>query len=79
MNALSRGRVSLRSSDPAEPPNLELGYLRHPYDRRVLIEAAKVARRFIYESDLPLEEQLLGPASESEEDVLVSLPLWHLR
>lgn len=72
LNALSRGKVSLRSSDAVEPPNLELGYLQHPYDRRVLIEAVKVARRFIYESDLPLEEQLLGPASGKEDDILVS-------
>ncbi|KAB5516976.1 oxidoreductase [Coniochaeta sp. 2T2.1] len=82
MNALSRGRVSLRSAEADDPPILELGYLDHAFDRRVLVEGCKVARRFVYDSGLPAEEPLLGPKGWEDEEIEQYLresvvPTWH--
>lgn len=35
-----------------------------------------MARKYVYESDFPLEEQALGPAGWGDEDVSVSLLQW---
>ncbi|KAJ5612027.1 GMC oxidoreductase [Penicillium lagena] len=82
MNAQSSGRVSLKSSDPITPPILELNYLQHPYDRRVYIEAIKKAVDYMFNSDMPVTEQIQGPKSTSDNDILQFLrehigPAWH--
>jgi choline dehydrogenase-like flavoprotein len=41
MNPQSRGSVSLSSSSPADKPVIQLNYLTHPYDRRVMSHAIK--------------------------------------
>lgn len=71
MNAQSRGIVRLRSNDPDAQPVIHLNYLQHPYDRRVLIEAIKRTLDFMLHSDLPVSEQIEGPTSTSDEDILV--------
>lgn len=41
----SRGRVSLASPDPSAPPRIAPGYLSTDEDRRVAVDALKLARR----------------------------------
>jgi choline dehydrogenase len=45
MKPASRGRVSLRSLDPAEPPLVEAGFLALADDLRVVVEGVELARR----------------------------------
>lgn len=40
----SRGRLRLRSVDPADPPLIDLAHLRHPDDLRRVVEATVLAR-----------------------------------
>ena len=39
----SRGSVTLKSSDPREPPNVDLNYFADERDVKVLTEGAKMA------------------------------------
>jgi choline dehydrogenase len=41
---LSRGRLALRSADPAEPPALDPHYLEEPADVRALVTAMRMSR-----------------------------------
>ncbi|HEY8022806.1 MAG TPA: GMC family oxidoreductase N-terminal domain-containing protein [Thermoanaerobaculia bacterium] len=41
----SRGRVTLRSADPAAPPSIHAGYLDCPSDLAALVEGVRIARR----------------------------------
>jgi choline dehydrogenase len=41
----SRGSVRLRSADPADPPRIEIGHLRHPRDMARMVEATRLARQ----------------------------------
>ena len=41
----SRGEITLRSTDPREHPKIVANYLSTEYDRRVLIEGLRLARR----------------------------------
>ncbi|KAG0644978.1 alcohol dehydrogenase [Hyphodiscus hymeniophilus] len=71
MNAQSTGSVTLSSADPSEPPNIDVGYLSHPYDRRVAIEAL---RTVIAYSKVPTfaavtDHSVEGPKSDSDEDI----------
>jgi choline dehydrogenase-like flavoprotein len=43
----SRGRMSLRSSDPAAPPRIDLNFLSHPDDRKCLVDGIRLARRIL--------------------------------
>ncbi|MGQ0547589.1 MAG: GMC family oxidoreductase [Betaproteobacteria bacterium] len=45
MRPTSRGRVRIRSRDAREAPAIEPNYLATDYDRRLMIEGAKLARR----------------------------------
>jgi choline dehydrogenase len=42
---LSRGMVTLRSRDPAEPARLDPGYFEAPEDMETLVQGVRVARR----------------------------------
>jgi choline dehydrogenase len=44
IGAKSRGRVSLRSGDPADPPLIDPGYLTEPEDLDILIAGVRLAR-----------------------------------
>lgn len=41
----SRGRITLRSRDPLEPPSIDPGYLGNPADLPPLVEGIRIARR----------------------------------
>ncbi|KAJ2920802.1 hypothetical protein H1R20_g16290, partial [Candolleomyces eurysporus] len=42
----SRGSVKLRSSNPFDPPLIDLGYFTDPFDLTALREGARIAKRF---------------------------------
>ncbi|BCS23649.1 GMC family oxidoreductase [Aspergillus puulaauensis] len=42
-NNLSKGRVTIRSRDPRDPPLVDPNFLAHPFDRRIAIETVRAA------------------------------------
>jgi choline dehydrogenase-like flavoprotein len=69
----SRGRVSLRSGDPGEPPRIELNFLSHEYDRKTLVDGIRLARRILASpgfDDYRGTEINPGTDAESDEDIL---------
>lgn len=71
MNAESKGSITLASSDPSAPPNIDVNYISHPYDRRVAIEGL---RELIAYSRMPAfakitEKMIEGPEGDSEEEI----------
>jgi choline dehydrogenase len=45
----SRGRLTLRSSDPADQPNIELNFLADPEDMRRMIDGMRLAWRVVHQ------------------------------
>jgi choline dehydrogenase-like flavoprotein len=76
MNPQSRGTVTLRSSNPDDPPLVDFAYLSHAYDKRVIVTAVRQLLQYITKS--PLANEMMGitcgPKSEDEEDILVRMP-----
>ena len=72
MNPQSEGSITLRSSDPNEKPIINLNYLTHPYDARIMREAvrsvwAKITHNEVLKASI--KRTLCGPASLSDADV----------
>lgn len=70
-NCLSKGNMTLRSTDPREPPVIDLQYLAHPYDIRVAVETV---REIVKLSRTPalekiIEMPLLAPAGDLDKDL----------
>lgn len=69
----SRGRLTIRSSDPSADPVIEPRYLSHEHDRKVMVAGIRILRA-IYQQpafrDLWANEVLPGPAATSDEDLL---------
>jgi choline dehydrogenase len=73
MRPTSRGRVEIKSSDPFEAPALRANYLDTEYDRRVMVEGAKFARRLAATPPLSsyvLAEHSPGAGVRSDEEIL---------
>jgi choline dehydrogenase-like flavoprotein len=69
----SRGRVALASPDPAAPPRIAPNYLATDEDRRVAVDALKLARRIAAQPALARyrpEEFRPGPEMVTDEDLL---------
>lgn len=65
----SRGTLTLRSPDPADPPVIRPNYLDHPNDLRIMLGAAAICRRIVAQSpfrDLVEEELRPGPDASTE-------------
>ncbi|PQE17554.1 hypothetical protein CJF30_00009567 [Rutstroemia sp. NJR-2017a BBW] len=85
MNPQSRGHITLRSSNPSDPPIIDPNLLSHPYDRRVMIEAMKTTLKLF---DAPVFDEsrvkMIGvPEGRGEEEIWehVSSDLfssWHM-
>lgn len=72
----SRGEIALRSPDPADKPVIRPNYLDHPNDIRVMLGAARLARRIGQTrpfADLLEEELRPGPAATSDEALLENI------
>jgi choline dehydrogenase-like flavoprotein len=84
LNTQSRGSVTLKSSNPSDPPTVDVGYLTHPYDKKALIAAVRESRRLIKSSPLGKfwKGIICAPIDESDEaswtyiQELIS-PIWH--
>jgi len=73
MRPQSRGWVRIRSRDPREAPAIQPKYLSTEYDRRIMIEGAKLARRIVASpsfSPYVLDEYKPGRAVASDEQLL---------
>ena len=69
----SRGGVTIRSPDPAEPPGIRYNYLATQNDRRVMVDGVKLARRIVNTSPLReyvTTEELPGAKLQSDEELL---------
>ncbi len=61
----SRGRVSLRSTDPAEQPRLEMQYASDPEDMRRMIEGLRLSWRLMHSPEMAhLVDEVLAPTAE---------------
>jgi choline dehydrogenase-like flavoprotein len=84
MNAQSRGRVSLQSKRPEDPPAIDLNFLSSPYDVSVVIEAVRAAAGLLQQS-VVLETQgplAPGPRTLDDDDIFEYVRqslghLWH--
>ncbi|KAL7782112.1 hypothetical protein V8C37DRAFT_398032 [Trichoderma ceciliae] len=87
LSSQGKGEVTLASADPAVPPLVRPGYLEHPWDKRVAIEATREAMRVMDHASSP-KSKVPGtthvcPKSDSEEDILdywrrSLISTWHL-
>ena len=74
MNSQAGGSVTLRSTDPVEPPVLRVRFLEHPYDRRVAIEATREMLRVAADPASSVDQRdgalRIAPKSDAEEDII---------
>jgi choline dehydrogenase-like flavoprotein len=83
LNNQSKGEVTLQSSDPSVPLRFDPKFLSHSFDRRVAIEAFRELFRVSKHPSSFLEAQIVGPQSDSDEDILgywkqAGYSCWHM-
>jgi choline dehydrogenase len=69
----SRGSVSIRSSDPRQPPAIRYNYLATENDRRVMVDGLKIVRRIVKSkplADYVAGEELPGPKVQTDDEWL---------
>lgn len=72
MNPQSEGSVTLKSASADDKPVIQLNYLTHPYDARIMREAIRSTWTKIIDNPTlkkSVRKPLCGPASLSDEDV----------
>ena len=81
----SRGTVTLKSSDPADPPLCDPNFFSHPWDRLAAIDAAKYTHKWLTSSGVSpnIIDSLATPKSTSDEDVADfirghAISTWHM-
>jgi choline dehydrogenase len=68
----SRGEVTLRSTNPKDPPRILFNLLQAPEDRAVFRAMIRFARAFFATapaSSLVAEERMPGPAAQSDDEI----------
>lgn len=73
LRPLSRGTVEIASADPRAPAKMQPNYLEDPYDRFVMVEGVKVARKVASQPALAAfidSEMVPGLAITSDDDLL---------
>jgi choline oxidase len=75
LHSKAEGTVTLRSSDPADPPVIDPRYYTDPdgWDERIMLEGIKLARKIIAQPALAewvAREVEPGPEVQSDEDLL---------
>lgn len=71
----SLGTVKIRSSDPAELPEITPNYHQHPDDRRTMIDVVRYARNYVQQgplSDLVFEETRPGPEYATDDEIIAA-------
>ena len=74
----SRGTLTLRSADPAEPPRIRPNYLSASNDVLTLVAGVRLVRRILAApamADCMVGETYPGPAAESDADIVDALRL----
>lgn len=69
----SRGRIAIRSPDPAAHPSIQPNYLSTPTDRQTVIDGLKVTRRLVATralSGFVRREHLPGTEAQTDEELL---------
>lgn len=72
MNGQSEGSVTLSSANPKDKPILDLAYLEHPYDKRIMREAIRQTWNKLIENPAVKRHTksiVWGPESLSDEDI----------
>ena len=72
----SRGRIWLRSADPADKPRILTNTLEHPDDRRSLLDGMEMAREIASQqafAEVTLEELKPGPGAGTRDDLEADL------
>jgi len=65
----SRGEISLRSADPQQAPVLQPQYLSTPYDRKLMIECARLARKIYAQAAFgPYAGEEIFPGVDAQTD-----------
>ena len=65
----SRGTLTLRSPDPLAAPRLQPNYLEREYDRRLMVECARLSRKiFSQDAFRPYAGEELYPGAQAESD-----------
>ena len=86
MRAHSRGRITLKSTDPTAPPSILVNYYDDPRDRELMLKGIRIVRNLVRQSafeELCGEEIFPGDSSQSDEDLNQLLTTntasqWHL-
>jgi choline dehydrogenase len=66
---LSRGQVRLRSANPADHPEVDLGWLNHPEDSRRLLQSLKYLRKVIAtEPFASVIDEVFSPSNDLQSD-----------
>lgn len=84
-NFAARGSVTLKSTDPKDPPVIDPKFLAEPFDRRVAIEAVRETLKFLDMPQLAKDQVRLaaGPENQSDEAILVccciQIPMYAIR
>jgi len=74
MNPQSRGTVTLRSSNPADPPIIDPKFLTNPFDRRVIIEGVRKTMKMLSAPVFAATTlEIIGPENDSDEAIWVSV------
>jgi choline dehydrogenase len=69
----SRGTLTLRSTDPADPPVIRANYLATEGDRQTMVDGLKLIRRVMHQAPMRpyvAEEKLPGASITSDEELL---------
>lgn len=86
MNPMSEGSITLASANPGDKPILNLGFLEHPYDRRVLREGIRQTWTKLFENaeiKKSVKRRIYGPESLSDVDIDAFMKeaagtVWHI-
>ncbi|KAL4933704.1 GMC family oxidoreductase [Aspergillus undulatus] len=80
---LSRGSISINSTDANDPPLIDLAYLTHKADQEVAVAALKRARAAFNATSITIgDEHRPGPGVQTDEEILAFIrstivPVWH--
>jgi choline dehydrogenase-like flavoprotein len=69
----STGRMTLRSSNPDDPPRIDLNFFEHPDDRKTLVDGIRLARKILAAPSFDEyrgAEISPGPDAQSDEEIL---------
>ncbi|KAI8582140.1 hypothetical protein K450DRAFT_285409 [Umbelopsis ramanniana AG] len=84
MHPESRGSVTLKSSNPSDPPVIDPNYMDHPFDRLALIDGVREAKRLIRETSLNKHwiKPILSPEDDTDEAIWkyikgLIMSIWH--